>query len=360
MKISATEPEVTCANVMLLSTLNIEKYELLTRKIFMHDVIPAVDLKSAPSGSRFSTATMIFGVECKTSTKNNSEYLDVRVGDKTSTFSCKIFGNSPVYNFFKTAKQGSIIIIEGITKQFNGIFSPDISAAKELSAKEISESNLEQLLAPCAEESLPNLRSALREAINSITDAALRETVCAVIDELGDCFENKTAAISMHHAYKHGLLEHTVHTVKAGQVLLPLYPFVDHDLAVAGLILHDVGKVFEYSDDIVAQRTKAGILQGHLLIGYKIVRRVALQKKLNEDLLERLEHILLSHHDLPEYGAVVRPATPEAFFVAMVDNLDAKMGMVEQLLKTTPIVNVFSDKHFGLDSRILVEKVIHE
>jgi 3'-5' exoribonuclease len=188
----------------------------------------------------------------------------------------------------------------------------------------------------------------------------LRETVVEIIEELGDYFEIRPAGISMHHAYKSGLLEHTVHAVKAGQALLPLYPFVDHDLAIAGLILHDIGKVLEYTGDLVAQRTKIGVLEGHLIIGYRIVRRVALQRKLNSDILERLEHILLSHHDLPEYGAVVRPATPEAFFVAMVDNLDAKMGMVEQLLKTTPVVNVFSDKHFGLDSRILVEKISHE
>jgi hypothetical protein len=87
---------------------------------------------------------------------------------------------------------------------------------------------------------------------------------------------------------------------------------------------------------------------------------MALQKKLNDDLLECLEHILLGHHDPPEFGAIVRPATPEAFFVVMADNLDVTMGMVKQLPKTTPTTNVFSDKHFGLDSRILVEKITHK
>ena len=326
----------------------------------MSDFIPAIDLKSAPDGSRFSTVTMIFGIERKISAKNNSEYLDVKVGDRTSSFSCKICGTAPLYNFFKTAKQGTIILLEGITKQFNGAFSPEISAARELSAKEKNEVDFESLLLPCAEEGRSALKAALDDAISGIGDKALRETVVEVLGEFGDGFETKPAGISMHHAYKNGLLEHTVHAVKAGQALLPLYPFIDHDLAIAGLILHDIGKVLEYTDDLVAQRTKAGILEGHLVIGYRIVRRAALQRKLNDSILERLEHILLSHHDLPEYGAAVRPATPEAFFVAMVDNLDAKMGMVEQLLKTTPVANVFSDKHFGLDSKILVEKITHE
>jgi len=75
----------------------------------MHDIITAIELKSTPEGSSFSTVTMVFGVNRKTSAKNHSEYLDVQVADKTSIFSCKIFGNSPLYKFFKMAKQGALI-----------------------------------------------------------------------------------------------------------------------------------------------------------------------------------------------------------------------------------------------------------
>lgn len=325
----------------------------------MYDIISTLDLKSAPEGSRFSTVTMVLNVDKKTSVKNNTEYLDVKVGDKDSSFSCKIFGSSSVFNLFKTIKNGAIILLEGTTKQFNGNFSPDIVAAKELSESEIKEGNFEKQLLNCAKEGYLSLKKDLNAIIDIIKDDVLRETVIGIFQEIGEDFDVKPAGTSMHHAYKNGLLEHTVHAAKVGQMLLPLYPFIDHDLAISGLILHDVGKVIEYNDELVAQKTKIGILQGHLVIGYRIVRRVALQKKLNENLLERLEHILLSHHDLPEYGAAIRPATPEAFFVAMVDNLDAKMGMVEQLLKSTPECNIFSEKHFGLDAKILVEKVVH-
>jgi 3'-5' exoribonuclease len=337
----------------------VEKYSPFARSGGMCDIIPTIDLKAAADGSRFSTVTMVINVERKISAKNNSEFLDARVGDRTSNFSCKIFANSPVYNFFKTVKPGTIILLEGVTRQFNGTFSPDVSAARELSAKDIAGGNFEQRLTAGAEEGRLPLKAALDGIVKTIGNVTLRETVLGVLEELGDHFETKPAGTSMHHAYKNGLLEHTVHAARAGQALLQFYNFVDYDLAVAGLVLHDIGKVLEYNDDPVAQRTRIGILQGHLVIGYRILRRVALQKKLNDDVLERLEHIILSHHDMPEYGTVVRPATPEAFFVAMVDNLDAKMGMIEQLLKSTPPANVFSDKHFGLDSRILVEKVVH-
>ncbi len=326
----------------------------------MYDIISTLDIKSAPENSRFSTVIMLLSVDTKKSVKNNSEYLDVKVGDKSSNFSCKIFGSSPVFNLFKTIKSGSIILLEGITKHFNGTFSPDITFAKELSQAEIKEGNFEKELLNCAEEGIDSLKRDLLDIIQTIKDTILKEVVVEVLKEIEDQFNIKPAGTSMHHAYRNGLLEHTVHAAKAGRKLLSLYPFIDYDLAISGLILHDVGKVIEYNNELVAQKTRIGILQGHLIIGYRMIRRIALQKKLNEDILERLEHIILSHHDLPEYGAAVRPATPEAFFVALVDNLDAKMGMVEQLLKSTPECDIFSEKHFGLDAKILVEKVIHE
>ncbi len=326
----------------------------------MYDVISTLDLKSAPEGSRFSTVIMVLNVDTKTSAKNNTEYLDVKVGDKNSSFSCKIFGSSPVFNLFKTIKNGTIILLEGTTKQYNGSFSPDIMFAKELSKTEILEGDLEKKLINCAEEGCAVLKTDLQKIINTIKDNTLRQIVLDVFKEIGESFDTKPAGTSMHHAYRNGLLEHTVHAAKIGQMILQLYPFIDHDLAITGLILHDIGKVIEYDDEMIAQKTRIGILQGHLVIGYRIIRRIALQNKLNDHLLERLEHILLSHHDLPEYGAAVRPATPEAFFVALVDNLDAKMGMVEQLLKSTPECNIFSEKHFGLDAKILVEKVVYQ
>jgi 3'-5' exoribonuclease len=159
----------------------------------------------------------------------------------------------------------------------------------------------------------------------------------------------------MHHAYSSGLLEHTVHVVRSGMALLPLYPEVHADLAIAGMLVHDIGKVLEYTRDVVPSRTKLGILQGHIVLGYRLVRRAALQNKLDPDLVERLEHIVISHQGEPEWGAAVRPATPEAVFVSLVDNLDAKMGMVKQLLRNTAPSTLFSERFPGLESQLLVE-----
>jgi 3'-5' exoribonuclease len=246
------------------------------------------------------------------------------------------------------------VLLEGIAKDYRGTFSPDITFARALTEAEISRGNYVQKVTICANEGAEFLRSELQTLIAKIENDALRATIQGVLEELGIDFYERAAGIAMHHAYKNGLLEHTIHATRAGLELLKLYTFIDHDLALAGLILHDVGKTLEYTGDEIAQKTRVGVLEGHLVLGYRLVRKAAIQNKLDEDILERLEHILLSHHSDPEFGAVVRPATPEAVFVALVDNMDAKMGMVEQLLRATPLKNVFSDFHKGLESKLLV------
>jgi 3'-5' exoribonuclease len=312
-----------------------------------------LDIMSSDSGLKFSTVAVIKLVEAKLA-KNNTEYLSVTIGDKNATCLCKVFGSSSMYNFFKTVEPGTIVFVEGITKNYKGVFSPDITFARILSDDEIARGDYLQKVTSCADEGMEALKNELNGMLATIGNERLRLVVGEVIRELGEDFYTKAAGISMHHAYRNGLLEHTVHTARAGKNLLPLYPFVDHDMAMAGLLLHDIGKVLEYTGDEVPQRTKIGILQGHLILGYRLIRKVAIQNKLDGEILERLEHILLSHHNDPEFGAVVRPATPEAVFVALVDNLDAKMGMVEQLLRSTPGKNVFSDFHKGLEGKLLV------
>jgi 3'-5' exoribonuclease len=142
--------------------------------------------------------------------------------------------------------------------------------------------------------------------------------------------------------------------LQIGLALLPIYKEVDFDLAIAGIILHDIGKLEEYEGDIATKTTRVGILQGHVVLGYKVARKAAILSNLSEDLTERLEHIILSHQGEKEWGAAAMAATPEAVFVSMVDNLDAKMGMVQRTLRNAPENAEFSDYLPGLKTRLLL------
>ena len=143
---------------------------------------------------------------------------------------------------------------------------------------------------------------------------------------------------------------------RACRALLPLYPEVHADLAMAGILLHDTGKVIEYEGTLAIKRSRRGILQGHVVLGYQLARKAGMKTRLAPDLLERLEHIILSHQGEPEWGAAVYAATPEAVFVSMIDNLDAKMGMVQRALRQAGETDEFSERLPGLSSQLLTKK----
>jgi len=144
---------------------------------------------------------------------------------------------------------------------------------------------------------------------------------------------------------------------RAARALLPLYPEVDPDLAMAGILLHDTGKTIEYEGALAAKRGRRGILQGHVVLGYQLVRRAAIKAKLDPDRTERLEHIILSHQGKLEWGAAVLAATPEAVFVSKVDELDARMGMVQRALRNAQPGDDFTERILGLDVPLLVKRL---
>jgi len=211
---------------------------------------------------------------------------------------------------------------------------------------------LEQLV-ESAPIPLEELWAEFNDHLASIQDEALRETVGKAIEELEEAFKTSPAAISMHHAYRSGLIEHTVRMARVCRATVALYPEVDPDLAMAGILLHDLGKVLEYGQELGTKKTTLGQLQGHVVLGYRQVRRAGIMAKLPEDRLEQLEHIILSHQGELEWGAAVKAATAEAVYVSMVDNLDAKMGMVQHALRTTGENQTFSDFLPGLGSPVL-------
>jgi len=307
------------------------------------------------SGDTFTSVLLIKKIS-ERPTKTGNSFLSVELGDKTGTFNCNCFSDNPSFEFFKGLREGAVVRIEAKVDYYQNRFSPRLLRADVVDAEQIAGSALMANLVETAPEDADKLWAEFQEHIASITHPDLRATVQAVIDEIGETFRVAPAALSMHHAYRHGLLEHTCHMARACKVLAPLYPEVDADLAMAGILLHDTGKVIEYQGTLSTARSRKGILQGHVVLGYQLARKAGIKSKLNADLLERLEHIILSHQGELEWGAAAIAATPEAVFVAKIDDLDAKMGMVQRLLRQAGENDEFSERHIGLNSQLLLTK----
>ncbi|MGB0371345.1 MAG: 3'-5' exoribonuclease YhaM family protein [Opitutales bacterium] len=290
-------------------------------------------------------------VDTKTA-RNGSPFLSVEFGDNTGAFTANCFSDTLVFRTLSESGAGHIFRVNAQTDYYQERLSPKISRLTRLSEVE-AEPFLETVV-QSSPESSDSLWADLEAGIQAIEHDGLRRTVENALEEHGGHFRTSTAALSMHHAYRNGLLEHTVHMVRNARALLPLYPEVNPSLCLAGIILHDIGKIVEYAQSLASEKTRSGVLQGHVVLGYRIARKAALQSRLNADLTERLEHIVLSHQGELAWGAAAMAATPEAVFVSMVDNLDAKMGMVQQALRETPEEKQFSDYIAGLQTKLLV------
>ena len=316
------------------------------------------ELKQMDAGCRGAFAAMLVVKKLATKTASNGNaFLSVDLGDRTGSFSCTVFGDNPGFDALRAAGEGSVIRVEGKIDYYQGRLSPKLARLSIVPESELSDPAMLENLVEVAPEDGAALWTEFQGFIAGIGHPELRATVQAVFDEIGEQFRWSPAAVAMHHAYRHGLLEHTTHMARACRALLPIYPEVDADLAMAGILLHDTGKTIEYEGTLATKRSRRGILQGHVVLGYQLVRKAGLKSKLDAERLERLEHIILSHQGEPEWGAAVYAAAPEAVFVSMIDNLDAKMGMVQRALRQAHADDEFSERLPGLSSPLLTKPI---
>ncbi|PTX94329.1 HD domain-containing protein [Opitutus sp. ER46] len=307
-------------------------------------------------GRPFSSLLVLKRLAAKTAS-NGNPFCSLELGDRTGSFTCTVFGDSPVFEILRNAGEGAVVRVEGKVEFYQGRFSPRLAKVVALAETELGAPGLLENLVEVAPEDHEGMWTEIQAFIDGIKHDALRMTVRTVFEEVGEAFRWTPAAVSMHHAYRHGLLEHTTHMARACHALLPLYPQVDPDLAMAGILLHDTGKTIEYEGTLATRRSRRGILQGHVVLGYQLARKAGIKAHLDPERLERLEHIILSHQGEPEWGAAVYAATPEAVFVSMIDNLDAKMGMVQRALRQAGEADEFSERLPGLSTTLLTRKI---
>lgn len=321
----------------------------------------AQDLKALPVGQNVSFSGLFVLKKLSTRTaRNGMPYLMVEVGDVSGSFVFNLFQDGLPFQVCKTLTEGGIVYLEGESDHYQERFSPKIQRLEGVSLEKAEEMGVLHKLIEASLEDPLALWNELLGFVESLQHPQLKSTVQFVLKEVESIFRMSAAAISMHHAYRYGLLEHTVHMAKVARALFPIYTEVYPDLALAGILLHDVGKVLEYETKLNIKKTRIGVLQGHVVLGYRLVRRGALQAKLSPRLTERLEHIILSHQGELEWGAAVMASTPEAVFVSMIDNLDAKMGVVQYALRQDRKAREFSDYSPSLKASILLEDPVEQ
>jgi 3'-5' exoribonuclease len=190
-------------------------------------------------------------------------------------------------------------------------------------------------LLPQTKKDIERMCRRLGEVMQSIQNRHLAALVQAYLDDekLMKDFCRAPAAMSFHHAFIGGLLEHTLNAVEVADAVVKFYPGLNRDLVIAGIFLHDIAKTWELCYDCAFGYTDGGQLVGHIVKSAMWVEHKAreaelmLGEKVPQPLIDVLQHIIISHHGVPEFGAIKPPGTPEAIAVHMIENMDAKLTM---------------------------------
>jgi 3'-5' exoribonuclease len=217
----------------------------------------------------------------------------------------------------------------------------------------------------CSPQSRFDAREMFAELVEiareKITDAALRALVLDLLESNHEQLLTLPAATHNHHAFVAGWLEHVLSVTKTCVYLADKYddyypnmqPRLNKGLVVAGGILHDIGKLREIEESSTgAEYTASGNLIGHILQGRDIVREAAAGREIDAETLLRLEHIIVAHQRLPEWGSPKPPMTPEALLIHYADDIDAKYHMMAQVLREDTTEGPMTSKKNALFQKI--------
>lgn len=287
--------------------------------------------------------------EQKTSSKGDT-YLDMTLGDATGDINAKLWRYSAAEH--GSYKANDIVKVRGTISQYNGADQLRIERIRP--ADESDGVSMEELV-KSAGYSSQEMYDELYRIAEAFSDAELKTLVTTLLSEHRMPLLYWPAAFKLHHAVRGGLLMHTLSIVRLAQGVCKIYPFVDSDLLIAGAILHDISKLEEFvvgETGIAEGYSVEGNLLGHLAMGAMKVNKYAERLGLSQKTATLVEHMILSHHGEPEFGAAVRPMFIEAEILSELDLLDSRIYEMREAVSGAKAED-FSQRVWALDNRKL-------
>lgn len=261
--------------------------------------------------------------------RKGRDYVDLELTDATGSLTGKVWPDSPVQKHSFGEKQ--FVAFKGTVRQYRDQLQLNLDYCRPAKDSDRDDGFDEAHLVPTVPGGIePYWERFERIYPARISRAELHRLTEALVDRHGDALREHPAAKRIHHAYRGGLLEHVVTMAEIALDLCEHYPEIDRDLVLLGVLLHDLGKLRELGPMPANDYTLEGQLVGHIALGQSMLREVCadLGDVVPEQLRLHLEHLILSHHGRREYGSPVEPATPEAFVLHAIDNLDSKLAQL--------------------------------
>lgn len=282
-------------------------------------------------------------------TASGKPFLNATLSDATGAIEAQVWDYSgPIGK----ADEGKVVKVSGTVTEFKG--SAQVSM-NSLRLADPSDSYDVAALVPVAPIDVEQSLATVLELLHSIADEDYRRIALELFRRHQENFRQIPAAKSVHHGFLNGLLMHTVNMMKTADFLARLYSdTVDRSLLLAGTFAHDLQKETEFARSelgLVTGYTTKGDLLGHLVMGAQEVAQVARELELPEEKSVLLQHLILSHHGEPDYGAAVRPVCAESELLAYIDQIDSRMEIYRETFDKLED-GQFSNRIFALDKRI--------
>jgi len=264
-------------------------------------------------------------------TKSNKAYVNLELADKSNSLIANLWDNFE--SISRHLVPGEIVKIEGKIEDFQG--TPQIRI-DSIRLKKKSENITAVDFLPRSEKDVEEMKTELFNRINKINNNYIKQLLTLIFSgKTLELFSLVPAGKSWHHAYIHGLIEHTLEIVKICDLSADFHNEINRDLLVCGAMLHDIGKIEELSSEISFDYTDKGRLLGHIIIATLLIDKTISQISNFPPLLkDMILHLVLSHQGKHEYATPVVPKTLEAITLYQADELSAKMNAYKYAIRS--------------------------
>lgn len=277
-------------------------------------------------------------------------YLDMMLCNKEGEIPAKLWDYSELIHGEYTP--GEVIKVRGSVTQFNGNDQLRVDKIRHVEANDGI--NISDFV-PTADYSGEMMLGEIMNIIANVEDEELQRLTYELVKEREEQLLHWPAAFKLHHAIRGGLLYHTLSIIRLCEGVCSIYPSVDKDLLMCGAIVHDLCKIDEFnlsSAGLVTGYSVKGELIGHLVMGAMYIGKKAQELGVGEEKAMLLQHMVISHHGEPEFGASVRPMFLEAEILSQLDKLDATIYEINEAVAAVN-EGEFTQRMWALDNRKL-------
>lgn len=276
-------------------------------------------------------------------TQNGAPYLSITFQDDTGTIEGKWWDVKPFDE--ANVKQGSIGVATVDTLLYRNSLQLRVHAMDFSGTYSINDFVLG------SQYETEFLKEEIEKFISMIESSVYRSLVRACFEAYGEDFYSYPAATRNHHDFVGGLATHVYGMCQLAVELCKLYPILNRDLLLSGVLVHDMGKIEEYTAPMLSEYTPQGKLLGHISIIQAKIYEIACELGLRDtEEVMLLRHLILSHHGQYEYGSPVLPLVKEAEILNFIDNIDARMNMLDKIYSGLD-EGQFAPRAFALENR---------